>query len=176
MRERTDRSGPWEELRHWELDDFYRRIRAKVMQLEEEFAAGTLADFLETSDVASVVGRRILDVYEKLASERRGPLDHLRLAAVRSLLAQLREDIFAVRRVAQAQVSERTARPGRILRLQSSFPDSAPVEMRVDQALAVRFWGIGFDFEDVETTDEFGRMVARSSVGSASTCSAFRRC
>lgn len=166
----------WPNISHWELDEFYRGIRRNIIALEAAYEAGQLRPALAGTGVAEALGPRITQSYTGLLETPPGRLQRFRLTAIHSLLSQLREDLFAVKHLATAEVVERgppressgpqdmpqPARP-RIERVRARFEDGEDVLMDRRQVLAARFWGIGFDFQELESTDEIARSIARLS-------------
>lgn len=165
----------WPILDYWELDQFFRELRAAVVALEQAFTEGSLRARLADRGLKARVGSEILQSYERLAGDDPTHLHRLRIDAVHALLDQAREEIFNIREYAQAVVEDsrmvprvdpetgavRSVRQIRLVR--ASLGGGAPEAVRLDQMLAARFWGLGFQFDDVETTNEVAREVARST-------------
>ena len=92
----------------WQLDDFYRRIRAVVLDLEQAFLEGTLKRRLEHADVREVGGQYLPKTYLRLMTDEPTRLSTLRVDAVRSLLEQVRLEIFAVENQGSATLIPQT--------------------------------------------------------------------
>lgn len=151
----------------WELEDFYRRIRADVLDLEEAFRAGTLEERLPHLDRADLGGPQLANTYARLHGT--DPRTHagLRLDAVRALLEQVRLELFAVQSAGTAELIPHKSR-----RRPTAFDQLGVVQatlgqhtavLRLDQFLAARSWGIGFDFEDPHVAEAFALLIARTT-------------
>lgn len=178
-----DRTPPWPRLDAWELEDFFRSLRAAVLEYEEGFRTGTLGAKLADLELSERVGPDIAQTYERLAAEGSDRLIELRQSAVHALIDQARQEIFELREFASARViatargaraepngtaappddaeHSHDTRPPRIVA--ASLRDGPEEFVRLDQVLAARFWGIGFVFDDPPTTTEVAREVARET-------------
>lgn len=182
----TERAPIWPRIDAWELEDFFRSLRAAVLELEEANRAGNLAACLADSGLIERVGPEIAQSYERLAEERSDRLLSLRQDAVHALIDQARREIFELREYATARAfrgegsgavgdafdlaceheenghgRHHVARPPRLIA--ARLRDGVEEYLRIDQVVAVRFWGIGFVFEDQEMTNEIAREVARQT-------------
>ena len=151
----------------WQLDDFYRRIRAVVLDLEQAFLEGTLKRRLEHADVREVGGQYLSKTYLRLMTDEPTRLSPLRVDAVRSLLEQVRLEIFAVENQGSATlIPQTTARPdgeSDLLPIVRATLQGRAAHLRLDQFLASRSWGIGFDFDLPEASDAFATLIARNA-------------
>lgn len=183
----TERAPTWPRIDAWELEDFFRSLRASVLELEEANRLGVLRERLADSGLLDRVGPEIAQSYERLAEERSERLLSLRQDAVHALIDQARREIFDLREYATARAfrgegpasvgdafdlageheepqNGRAAAPTRPPRLVAArLRDGVEEYLRIDQVVAVRFWGIGFVFDDQETTNEIAREVARQT-------------
>ena len=162
---------PWRLITQWELDDFYRQVRTTIIELEEAYSNDRLAACLEERDLAARVGHHVVESYARLQRAPVPRLPHLRIGAVRSMLAMLREEIFEITDHAHARVDGTLAfDPVRCTAVQAParpivarIGDAPEESLRFDQLLAARFWGIGFVFEDVAVTTELAHQLAHAS-------------
>ena len=94
-------------------------------------------------------------------------LSTLRVDAVRSLLEQVRLEIFAVENQGSATLIPQTAaRPdggSDPLPIVRATLQGRTAHLRLDQFLALRSWGIGFDFDLPEASDAFATLIARNA-------------
>lgn len=182
----TDRAPLWPRIDAWELEDFFRSLRAAVLELEEADRTGRLAERLANTDVLERIGPEIAQSYERLAEERSERLLSLRQDAVHALIDQARREIFELREYASARrygeadhatagdafdlagehdetgmPRPQTSRAPRLIA--ARLREGVEEYLRIDQVVAVRFWGIGFVFDDQETTNEIAREVARQT-------------
>jgi hypothetical protein len=183
----NDRPPLWPHIEAWELEDFFRSLRAAVVELEEANRNGTLPERLLDSELRERVGPEIAESYERLAEERSERLLMLRQDAVHALIDQARREIFEIREYASARpfVASRARQAcagGDAFELAGDDSESAfnhgpsssrlvaarlgngPEEyLRLDQVVALRFWGIGFVFDDQDATHEVAREIARQT-------------
>jgi len=165
----------WPAIEYWELADFYRTLRAALLDLEQAHGRNELEERVACSGLEAKIGSRLLKVYEHLARQPNQRLAELRMDAVHALLEQVREDVFntvtvaLVRAVISAQAAgpdaqvPATAARAPIQRVVATIGEGQPCDLRFDQLLAVRFWGIGFEFPELDMTCYFARHVARAS-------------
>ena len=151
----------------WQLDDFYRRIRAVVLDLEQAFFEGTLKRRLEHTDVREVGGKYLSETYLRLMTDEPTRLSTLRVDAVRSLLEQVRLEIFAVENQGSATLdSPDRCSPRWRIRPASHCPRDL-ARPRSAAALgpvpASRSWGVGFDFDVPVASDAFATLIARNA-------------
>lgn len=167
-----DPSMEWPRIEAWELDDFFRELRAGVLELETAFRQRRLRGRIEDKGLAEVLGTDIFVTYERLAQSEPGRLAELRAETVHGLLDQAREEIFDIRRWCDARVVlMETAPPPPVpgvigeevpsIRLVGARIGGGQEEyLRLDQVIAARFWGIGFHFAEVEVTNHVARLIA----------------
>lgn len=170
-----DRSADaWPTLQYWELDDFFRDLRAGVVALEEAFHARRLEERLLDTALTELVGPDIVETYERLAGAVDEPHAGLRQETVHGLLDQAREETFNIHQWCDARVAgQRVAAPdldeaagadrveSRQIRLIAARLGGGPEEfLRLDQVISLRFWGVGFQFEDPEDSNHVARLVA----------------
>jgi hypothetical protein len=165
----------WLVISQSNVTDFCREICGSILELERAFEAGKLSISLTSGRVKEVLGPQLNETYGKLAADVPGPLHHLRIEAIRALLAQLQNDLVPTQ-VAQAEVrmppecDPAAAEPAtysppnlRFKLVDASFDGASSTTLRVDQMLNARFWRIGFRFETVDLCDAFARLLVRSA-------------
>ena len=173
--ESEERQRRWPAIGQSDVADVCRAIRESVLGLERAFEAAELSTTLRSSPFEDVLGPLLHHAYEKLADSAPGPLHHLRVDAVRALLAQLQNDLTPTQ-VAQADLrmppehdpsaaaSETDSRPRSPFKLvDASFDGALRTTLRFDQMLDARFWRIGFRFETRDLCDAFAQEVVRSA-------------
>jgi hypothetical protein len=165
----------WPVIGQSDVADVCREICETIFGLERAFETGELSNRLTSGCFEQVLGPSLYKAYEKLADKAPGPQKHLRVDAVRALLAQLQNDLISSR-VAQAEVRRHpegdpgaaepgtasSPRPGFKL-VDASFDGGSRATLRFDQMLDARFWGIGFTFETLDRCNAFARLVVRSA-------------
>jgi hypothetical protein len=155
--------------------DVCREICESIIDLERAFEAGELSSRLTSGCFEQVLGPMLYETYGKLADNAPGPLHHLRVDAVRALLAQLQNDLVPTH-VAHAEVRmppvgdswaaelETDSPPRLHFKLaDASFDGASSTTLRFDQMLDARFWRIGFTFETRDLCDAFAQEVVRSA-------------
>ena len=158
-----------------DVTDVCREICESIVGLERAFEAGELSSRLTSGCFEQVLGPLLYETYGKLANSAPGPLHHLRVDAVRALLAQLQNDLIPSQ-VAHAQVRlptegdswaaepETNSPPSlRFKLVDASFDDALSTTLRFDQMLNAQFWRIGFTFETLDLCDAFAQEVVRSA-------------
>ncbi|MEO0652446.1 MAG: hypothetical protein AAFZ65_17360 [Planctomycetota bacterium] len=160
----------------WELDDFYRSLRDCVLTLERAWERGELARVLEREAERPDWHPPVVASYRRML--RRSELQPVpyRESAIRTLLEQARRELFETPCLFEAQVanfdrSTRGQQPGvleqrahgRIDAIAARSP-RGEVLLRMDQVIAVRFWGIGFTLEDPTVSDTLTTAVAHEVV------------
>jgi hypothetical protein len=161
---------PWRDLTPWDLDDFYRRIRADVSELEEAFAQHKLG---KHAAISAYVGPEIADAYHMLPTVSNYPIPDLREEAVHGLLETVRLETFHISHHATAEMVGNAPRlhakrrcvpsPYTHISFRARMGDSPEESLRFDQILAARFWGIDFDFENIEVSNEVAHQVAHDT-------------
>src|SRR5262245_60571033 len=165
----------WPVIGQSDVADVCREICESIVGLERAFEAGELSSRLTSGCFEQVLGPLLYETYRKLADNAPGPLHHLRVDAVRALLAQLQNDLLPIQ-VAHAEVrmppegDSLAAEPGsdspprlRFKLVDASFDGASITTLRLDQMLDARFWRIGFTFEPRDLCDAFAREVVRSA-------------
>jgi hypothetical protein len=165
----------WPVIGQSDVADVCREICEYIEGLERAFEAGELSSRLTSGGFEQVLGPLLYETYGKLADKAPGPLHHLRLDAVRALLAQLQNDLVPTQ-IAQAEVhvppegdlwaAEPAAGSPTRLRFKlvdASFAGASRTILRFDQMLDARFWRIGFTFEALDLCDAFSQEVVRSA-------------
>jgi hypothetical protein len=161
----------WPVIGQPDVANICREICESIVGLERAFEAGELSSRLTSGCFEQVLGPQLYETYGKLADSASGPLHHLRVDAVRALLAQLENDLLPTQ-VAHAHVrmppegnswsteSGTDSRP-----IYASFDGASATILRRDQMLDARFWRIGFTFETRGLCDAFAQKVVRSATG-----------
>jgi hypothetical protein len=165
----------WPVIGQSDVADVCRKICESIVELERAFEAGELSSRLTSGGLEQVLGPLLYETYGKLADSAPGPLHHLRVDAVRALLAQLQNDL-APTKVAHAEVRMPTegdswaVEPGtnspprlRFKIVDATFDGASSTTLRLDQMLNARFWRIGFTFETLDLCDAFAQEVVRSA-------------
>jgi hypothetical protein len=93
----------WPAIGQSDVADVCREICESIVGLESAFEAGGLSSRLTSGCFEQVLGPLLYETYGKLADNAPGPLHHLRVDAVRALLAQLQNDLVPTQ-VAHAEV------------------------------------------------------------------------
>jgi hypothetical protein len=160
----------------WELEDFYRSLRGCVRDLERAWERGELGRLIEREGERSDWHPPVVASYRRLL--RRPALRPVayRERGISTLLDQARRELFETPHLFEARVADfsnhRDNEPPGILearefgRLDAIAAKSprGEVLLRLDQVIAVRTWGIGFTFDDPETSDQLTTAVAHSVV------------
>jgi hypothetical protein len=165
----------WPIIGQSDVADVCQEISESIVVLERAFEAGELSSRLTSGCFEQVLGPRLYETYGKLADNPPGPLHHLRVDAVRALIAQLQNDLVPTQ-VAHAQVrvppegDSRAAEPGTnspaklpFKLVDASFNGASSTTVRIDQMLDARFWRIGFTFETPDLCDVFAQKVVRNA-------------
>ncbi|MBK8980508.1 MAG: hypothetical protein IPM29_31790 [Planctomycetes bacterium] len=163
---RREPSGPadpaaWPRSGTWELDELFRALRDGVLDLEAAWEAGLLATRLQADAIAETVGPELTSVYENLAQRRRFGDPLHRRAVVQALLGQLHAEVFRVEHWGTLAIDRASGVPVYRTALDVG---GEPVEQRLDQVVARRFWGLGFVGDDVDLTDAVSRQAVRVGV------------
>jgi hypothetical protein len=163
----------WPVIGQSDVAEVCQEICVSIAGLERAFEAGELSSRLTSGCFEQVLGPQLYWTYGELTDNAPGPLHHLRVDAVRALLAQLQNDLLPTQ-VAHAQVRMSPegdswaaelgtdARP--ILRFKlvdASFDGASSATLRFDQMLDARFWRIGFTFETLDLCDAFAQELVR---------------
>ena len=93
----------WPVIGQSDVADVCRDISESIVELERAFEAGELSSRLTSGCFEQVLGPLLYERYGRLAGSGPGPLHHVRVEAVRALLAQLQNDLLP-NQVAHAQV------------------------------------------------------------------------
>ena len=168
----VDPHEDWPQIEAWGLDDFFRELRAQVLELEDAYHRRELAGRVADDGLEETLGRDVFETYRRLADQRPAREDALRQETVHALLDQAREEIFSIRQWCDARVvhTESVMRvpPGggeatesrAIATIGARLGRGREEYMRLDQVISARFWGIGFNFDDVDVTNEVARLIA----------------
>jgi hypothetical protein len=160
-----------------DVTEVCRDLCESIVELERAFEAEELSSRLTSGCFEQVLGPQLYETYGRLADSSPGLLHHLRIDAVRALLAQLRNDL-SPSHVAHAQVhmpprgnswtTESETDPHPTLRFKlvdASFGGASSTTLRFDQMLDACFWRIGFTFETRDLCDAFAQQVVRKATG-----------
>ncbi|QDU69203.1 hypothetical protein [Engelhardtia mirabilis] len=165
----------------WELEDFFRSLRACVTDLERAWGQGRLDEVLDANATHDAWHPPIVAAYRRLLRRELRPIDY-RTRAIDALLAQARRELFETPHRFEARVVDfarsrgRKPQPQGVLEAREHGPSDAPVTaiavksprgevlLRMDQVISVRFWGIGFTFDDAEVSDRVTTAVAHEAV------------
>jgi hypothetical protein len=172
--ETIERKEQWPVIDHSEVADICRKICESILELELAFEAGNLSSRL-TPAFERILGPQLYESYKNLTKIVPGSLHHLRVDAIRAMLAQLQNDLLPTQ-VAGARVcrppegdppaTETEAKPrptSRFKLVDASFDGASSTTLRLDQMLDVRFWRIGFTFESRELCDAFAQTIVRTA-------------
>jgi hypothetical protein len=172
----SNRTPPRLPVGAWELEDFFRDLRACVHQLEQAFEQGQLERELQRNEGRLDWHVPIVAAYRRLLRRPSLPPTGYRHRAVHALLDQARRELFDTPHLFEARVTaaprrKRQAEPGalesrdhgRIEAIAVKSP-RGEVLVRMDQVIAVRFWGIGYTFDDPEVGDRITTAVAHETV------------
>src|SRR5262245_6276411 len=137
----------WPVIGQQDVADVCREICESIVGLERAFQAGELSSTLTLGCFERVLGPQLYETYGKLADGAAGPLHHLRVDAVRAMLAQLQNDLLPTK-VAYAQVrmppegDSWATEPGtdshiklRFKLVDASFDGASSTTLRLDQML-----------------------------------------
>jgi hypothetical protein len=83
----------WPVIGQSDVADVCREICDTIIGLERAFEAGDLSGRLTSGACEQLLGPLLYKTYGRLANRAPGPLHHLRVDAVRALLAQLENDL-----------------------------------------------------------------------------------
>ena len=175
--ESEEHQTKWPVVGQSDVADVCREICESIVGLERAFEARELSIRLTSGCFEQVLGPKLYETYGKLADDAPGPLHHLRVDAVRALLAQLQNDLLPTR-VARAEVHmppegdswaaepETDSTPRLRFKLaDAGFDGASSATLRFDQMLDARFWRIGFAFERRDLGDAFAQEVVRTAAG-----------
>jgi hypothetical protein len=143
------------------MTELFRTLRATVLELEDAWTAGRLGARLADPGLPERIGPDLLACYVELSARSTAVDPDLRRATVLALLRQLSDEVFSVERwgVVHGSVA------GTAGTLPTVLGDGPPVEQRLDQIGARRFWGLGFVHEDdVDATDQLARRCVRRGI------------
>jgi hypothetical protein len=173
--ESKENQKTWPVIGQSDVADFCREICDSILVLERAFETGGLSNKLASDRFEQILGPRLYGTYGKLAKGAAGPLQHLRVDAVRALLAQLQNDL-APTQIAHAkgrmplegepcETETGKESPPRFPFefVDAGFDDASSTIVRFDQMLDARFWRIGFTFETPDLCDTFAQLVVRST-------------
>jgi len=170
----------------WDLPNYYRRLKATILKLENAWEAGDLGDALSDTEVTTMVGPRVVASYRHLLESGTPARSGFRRDSIHAILEPLKELLADPRHVFRARV-DRTEVPALETGLEESptapqgagvadaLPRNSPIRtvvvpvtggerhLRLHHLVGARFWGIGFEFDDPE--DE--AVVVRTLVGLA---------
>jgi hypothetical protein len=171
--ESEEPQGRWPVIGQRDVANICQEICESIVGLERAFQAGELASRLTSGSFEQTLGPLLYETYGRLANDAPGPLDHLRVEAVRALLAQLQNDLLPIQ-VAHAKLrispkgDSRAAEPrtdarsrSRFKFVDATFDGSSDTPLRFDQMIDMRFWRIGFRFDTLDLCDAFARAVVR---------------
>ena len=156
-------------------------ICESILELERVFETGELSSRLRSGCFEKVLGSHIFEAYLKLAYTTPGRMHHMRCDAVRSLLAQFKNDLTPTQ-IAYAKViipgdsASCVDKSGEISRTESlfkfvdaSFDGGPTTTLRLKQMLDARFWRIGFKFDTLDLCDAFTRKIVRTATQQLAT-------
>jgi hypothetical protein len=165
----------WPVIGQSDVADLCQKICDSIVVLERAFEAGKLPSRLTSGCFEQVLGPLLYETYGKLTDNAPGPLHHLRVDAVRALLALLQSDLVPTH-VAHAKLRMPPEEASwavelstdSLARLRSnpvdaSFDGASSATLRFDQMLDARFWRIGFTFETRDLCDVFAQDVVRTA-------------
>lgn len=161
MTDHVDRPGTAE----FDLDRAMHALVDGVRRLEVGLAYGKLGAELADPELRAAVGPLVARSYEPWAQATKRPYTGPRRAqSIDSLLTHTKSRLGTVHRTYPAElVARRPASDGEL-------PDQVRVrivepalELRLDQAIAARYWRIGFRFEQAEDGDRLLRALFREA-------------
>lgn len=165
----------WPDAGSNDLDAIFHDLLRGVRLLEDALATGTLEKTLEDAWIRRAVGPQIEAAYRAIA---RKPLPRTererRRETVYALLEQTKAELIQVERVFHASVVGGAPKtPGAPAAAETSdelppatcfrLAEPVQVDLRLDQAISARFWGIGFTFDDPSVADRFARTIIRTA-------------
>lgn len=135
----------------WELPDFYRRLKTRLLEMEAAWEAGELQGLLERPDTLEILGSSVAQVYQHLlqATPSGQPF---RRASVHVVAESPKTSLSVPTCEFPARV-EHSPDPKHPERRRSTFwVDSreGPRALSPDQVVALRTWGIGLRLDDPE--------------------------
>lgn len=168
-------------IRVAELDEFFRQVRQVVLALEDAYRSGDLRQVIQNVDLERRFGTALFRVYQTLIGRTSGPDPHgRRLESVYALLDQVRDEVFKIdtwfylemvepaTNATEDEPSESAGEPAprhsRRNRYRVAPGSEPPIDLRLDQVIAARSWGIGFLFDDQRLTDQLTEMMAGRTV------------
>ena len=127
---------------------------AAVRSLEDHHAGGRLGETLADPDLVVCCGSELIERYRRLERFELGPDSGWRRRAVEALLAMLHETLdeprwtFPARDVAAPAEPDLDEEPwaGDV----AASSTHGEVRLRLDQVVALRFWRVGFAFDQVD--------------------------
>jgi hypothetical protein len=164
----------WPVISQSDVADICGQVCESIIGLERAFEAGELSSKLTSGCFDHVAGPLLYNTYGRLAESAPGPLHHLRVEAVRALLAQLQNDLLPIH-VAHGRVRispegdswpaeiGAEARPKSPLFVDASLDGASSATLRFRQMLDARFWRIGFTFETLDLQDAFAQALVRTA-------------
>lgn len=141
----------------WGIADFVQRLKATLLELESAWESGHLRERLADPGLIEQVGSTVLGVYQNLVGVAPSHLPFRRrgVDGITERISQLLQEptrIFEARR--DPRCADTSGRPSRLmLRVE---PEGYC--MSAAQAIAVRFWGVGFQ-SDEETEQRLTRIL-----------------
>ncbi|MBI5364508.1 MAG: hypothetical protein HZA53_15125, partial [Planctomycetes bacterium] len=159
---------------HWEwpapgpcdLARAFEALSFGVQRLEGALVAGRVEPELEVEEVRRAVGPLIAETYSVLARRHSEPyVGERRRATIKQLLDETRAELVRLERTFPAAFAPGAIDPERGLGAHAKLhlTGEPPRVLRLDQAIAARFWGVGFHFESAEDGDHLARAILRDA-------------
>ncbi|NNF06430.1 MAG: hypothetical protein HKN21_06690 [Candidatus Eisenbacteria bacterium] len=154
---------PYPVVEPWDLANFYRRLKATVLELENCWESGDLNQALANPEFETALGSRVLDVYKTLAESPATKKSPFRRNSIHAILEPLKEVLEEPKTNHMASVSSPPAQAERGMQPPSQGEGSEWIHgldvqtptgthhLRLHQVIGSRFWGIGFETETEET-------------------------
>jgi hypothetical protein len=166
----------------WELKAYYRRLKSAIIAFESAWEEGTIETALADRELAQMVGRDILASYDRLRQHRRPRTTAFRRNSIHALLEPVKELLSEPRRrfpasplaVPPSAVAElenetdllavwwqESPLPLPAIRQIATVGPQGELALTIDQVIAARTWGIGFEFDDPAAADSVATLLAR---------------
>lgn len=166
----------------WELKAYYRRLKSAIIAFESAWEEGNIDAALADDELARTVGPDILASYDRLRQHRRPRITAFRRNSIHALLEPVKELLSEPRRWFPASPLAMPPSAGNELDTAADslaawwHEDRLPLPairqivavgpqgelaLTIDQVIAARAWGIGFEFDDPAAADSVATLLAR---------------
>jgi hypothetical protein len=188
----SERSPTQPTVGAWELQTYYRQLKSAIIALEAAWEEGRIDGALADPEIARTVGQDILTSYRRLKRYRHPQTTAFRRNSVHALLEPAKELLYPPQTWFPARVLTSTAEVEppdatatepdpqetwwhgcplplpKIQRVRTKGPDGE-LTLHINQVIAARAWGLGFEFDDQAAADSVATMLVHLALHRVAT-------